>query len=296
MAQTKSPALPPVPTADDLPGRIRPVSRDDNLGRLRGLKCFAEVHDRICRGFPIPDIAKWIQEDQKEYTEVGRASVIRAIYRYKDTIPPGQVVPHAVAQKTFKKAQARVARGINELDELDKLIQLQLERIEIDTQTERDIGKLLPTTGQEVRLAGDLLRAHAKLRQELGLMPKKLGTLEVNTSVEAATARYNSPAVAKVLNNAESRRKVLSIMQHMTSFLGNGEALTMLGQLGVGETAFEAPPAQVIDVPPEPAVVPAAAAPPAPADAEGELDADQRAALEEGEALLAAELAQEDEP
>jgi hypothetical protein len=130
-----------------------------------------------------------------------------------------------------------------------------MRRIEIDVQNENNIKKLLPTTGQEVRIAREILSTYADLKMDLGLSKRHLGQMDVDARVMADVAlRYNKTEVQAVLNDPQSRKKVLGLVERLMS--KSAGALVS----GLGEAAS---PPNVIDVPAETA--------PASEDVEGNL-------------------------
>ena len=73
--------------------------------------------------------------------DIKRESLVRKLYRYKSSLPPAEIVkePPVYVQKAIEK----MTRGVNEIEELEKLYLLQLKRISIDAETESKINKLL---------------------------------------------------------------------------------------------------------------------------------------------------------
>jgi hypothetical protein len=70
---------------------------------------------------------------------------------------------------------------------------------------------------QEVRAARDILAEISKIKMDLGLKDRHLGTLDIDAQVTAdVTARY-PPAITKIVENPESRRKLLGIAERFVS-------------------------------------------------------------------------------
>lgn len=196
-------------------GRVKPVSRDKSFAKLRAMQCFEEAHQMLCEGYPIKEVARFIQEDKQEYTEVKRDSLQWTLDAYRATIPKAQLVAKRMPT-VFNKAAEQVRKGLDEIEELERLYQLQMERISIDAKNEKNINKLLPTMTAEIKAAKDIAVAIAELKMDLGLSKRHIGQLDVDTRVLAEVShRYEKPEVAKVMANAESRRKLLGIIDQM---------------------------------------------------------------------------------
>ena len=197
--------------------RIRPVSRDGGHHRVRTLVCFQEVYGKILDGWPLSEIARYVQEIKKEALDLTRKGLVAALEDYRKTIPPAELTKKRLTP-TYLAAAQEVEQGLDELQELKKLYLMQLGRIEIDVQNEKNIKKLLPSTGQELRIAREILANSADLKMELGLSKRHLGQMDVEARLLADVAvRYNKPEVQTVLSNAQSRKKVLSLVEHLMS-------------------------------------------------------------------------------
>jgi hypothetical protein len=194
--------------------RIKPTSRQESFVRLRDLKCFAEAHDRLAQGWPCPEVARFIQDLKGEYTNVTRVGLINILKNYRKTIPAAELAMHKVP-KDVQRAVELVEEGMDELVEMQKLYRLQMNRVDIDMQTEAKINKLLPSMTQEIRTAREILNNYAQLKMDLGLSKRQLGKLDVDARVVAeAVVRYGD-TVGEVIQNPESRRKVLGLAQRL---------------------------------------------------------------------------------
>lgn len=220
--------------------RIRPQSRVTGQSRIRNLKCFQEVYDRILDGWTLNEVAKFIQDIKKELTDLTPGALVQALQDFRGTIPPAELTKKRLTP-VFNKAKAKVEEGIDELAEMERLYKLQMDRIEIDVATEKKIKKLMPSTGQEVRIAKEVLSAYADLKMDLGLSKRHIGQMQVDARLMADVAvKYQgAPEVQEVMNNAQSRKKVLNLVERLLSTSGGSRVV---------------PGPEVIDV--EPEVVP----------------------------------------
>jgi len=221
--------------------KIAPVSRQQGQTRVRGLRCFQEVDQRIKEGWPLKDVAKFIQEVKEEMNDITRASVVSQLLDYRASIPPAELMKPRIPRAHVKAAE-KVEEGLDELHELQRLYTLQMGRIEIDLKNEKTISKLLPTTGQEVRIAKEILVAYKDLKMDLGLSKRHIGQLDVDARLMADVAvRYNNkPEVQQVMHNAESRKKILNLVERL---LSRPAAQLTEGAIDVPGEVVEATPA-----------------------------------------------------
>lgn len=205
--------------------RLRPRSRDPSTdsrpyARIRELKCFPEVHQRIVDGWPVKEIARYITQVKQEATGIPIASLEHSLAGYRDSLPPAVLVQKRIPQVMMEAAK-ELEDGLDELRELEKLYLLQMKRIKIDWINEQKIKKLLPTTAQEIRTAREILSTYANLKMDLGLSKRHLGQVDVDAKlIHDVAGRYNKPEVQAVLSNPQSRKKVLSLFERFMSKSG----------------------------------------------------------------------------
>jgi len=198
---------------------------DKGFSKLKALKCFDTVYHFICQGWVTAEVARYIQVEQKEYTEVTRPSLEVLLSEFRRTIPPAQLIKQRLPP-VFKKAAEETRRGLDELKEYERLYHMQMERIDIDLKHERNVKKLFGTTVQEIRAARELLHDYAKLKMDLGLSKRHLGQLDIDTRIVADIAtKYDSEAVTTVMDSPESRRKVLGLAERVLALVGKAGVL-----------------------------------------------------------------------
>ena len=203
--------------------RIRPSGRDEGFQKLRALRCFGEVYERLVAGWAPSELARFIQEDRNEYGQTSRAGLILILQRFRAAIPPAQLMAQRMPD-AMHKAEAEVQEGLDELKEFIDLFQLQKARMEIDHKHEKNLKKLMPTMTQEVRVAAEILGKIADLKMDLGLSTRHLGQVEVEAKVEATlVAKYGKESVARVMADPEKRRKVLNVAERMLALPGRTE-------------------------------------------------------------------------
>jgi|WetSurMetagenome_2_1015567.scaffolds.fasta_scaffold11994_6 hypothetical protein len=196
------------------------TGRDTRFPKIRALRCFQEVYDRLCAGWSMPELARFIQEERQEYLDVTRSGLAQQLADFRKTVPAGHLVQKRFPE-VFDKAKARVEAGLNELEELEELYRVQKARIDIDYNTEKSIKKLMPSMTGEIREARQLLESMATLKMDMGIITRAQKTgpgVNVSVEVEAklheeVSAQFGSPEVKAVLESPESRRRVMGVVE-----------------------------------------------------------------------------------
>jgi predicted metal-dependent hydrolase len=194
------------------------------------------------------ELARYIQDERREYRDVTRPSLVNMLHKYRATFPPGSLIAKRLP-KVFSKAAEQVRKGVDEVKELEELVLLQKKRLKIDSGTEKKIGKLLPTTVQEVRALREVLSTLKDVKMDLGLSKRHLGELSVDTTLIAGVIGcYGSPSVAKVMQNAQSRQKVLGVAERFLALAAASEDSEIVDSSGeVIDVEPVASPAHAVD-------------------------------------------------
>ena len=208
-------SLPPVPDkASRAQRRVKPVSRKhDKFERLRSLRCFEDINEMLTTGWPLSEVAKYIQATKREYTDIEELSLIYILQAYRRSLPPSTLVSRRLPH-VFTKAAREVRDGLDVVSELTKLYEIQMKRIGIDFALEKQAQKLIPSMTQEVREARSLLESIQKTKMDLGLDDRHLGTLQIDAGVsDEIVTRYGKSSVRRVLDDPQASRKVLSLAE-----------------------------------------------------------------------------------
>ena len=202
--------------------RVKSEEAETRFKALRDLECFEAVRDRMLAGWTISQLVHFVHEEMEEGKDIAPTALFQMLDGYRKTIPPADFVsqqpPGDIVQQRMSKvhqsAIKKLKEGLNELDELQNLYETQMERIRIDLEAERTNGKLFPSMSQEVRIAKELLESSSRLKHELGLTKKHLGHLDVEARfVQDAHTKFGNDSVKRVLENPESRRRVLGLAE-----------------------------------------------------------------------------------
>jgi hypothetical protein len=192
---------------------IRPINRETKFKKLRALNCFAEVVTRIKEGWPCEKLATWIQNEAKEYTDVSHVGLSTILRQYRDAIPAAEMVQGFLPRYVQGKMDV-LEEGFDELQELQNLYKLQMDRVGIDMKLEKKFQKLMPSVTQEIRTAREILSTIAELKMDLGLNDRKMGTVNVDARIAAhVNANFGSPKVAAVLADSEKRQRLTGLVK-----------------------------------------------------------------------------------
>jgi len=199
--------------------RVKPISRDagaiDKHKRVRSLVCFSEVHEMVITGWPLSEIAQHVQKLKHESEDITEDALIWALGEYRKDLPAGVLVQKTLPQ-VFTKAAKQIHEGLDALAELESLYKLQMKRVEIDHAVETKIKKLMPNMTAEIRMAKDILETYAEMQMDLGLVDRHLGKVDVSgAALEGAAAAYGKDSVRKVIEDPQSRRKLLGLVERL---------------------------------------------------------------------------------
>lgn len=178
------------------------VTLKKKFPKLFGLRCWEMAQEKIKAGVALEEVARWIQEDMLEYGDSKRESLSRQLYRFKSELPESEIVRE---KPTYvDEATSKMRRGINELEELEKLYLLQLKRISLDASTEERINKLFKTTNREIELAQSLLVKRLEMKQKMGLVDTIPQAFDVTQRSMNANVNVSVP----VENGLDDERKM----------------------------------------------------------------------------------------
>lgn len=193
------------------PGTKGPkITLKKKFPKLFGLRCWDMAQEKIKAGVALEEVARWIQEDMLEYSDSKRESLTRQLYRFKSELPESEIVRE---KPTYvDEAVEKMRRGINELDELEKLYLLQLKRISLDASTEDRINKLFKTTNREIELAQNILVRRLEMKQKMGLVDTIPQSFDVTQRSMNANLNITAPGPDVLGAVDDERRMKLGVM------------------------------------------------------------------------------------
>lgn len=187
--------------------------------KFLSLDCYDAARSRVTVGTPDEDVARFIQ-DRGEWKDIPLKEAALLVGKYRAVIRPDH--GHSVAPSVIATLERQRER-MDEVNELEDLYRLQLERIRMESKFEKNMGKLLPTMTQEIRVAKEILTDLAQVKMDLGIHSRHLGTVDVSTQLIHDVSKHYPQGIADTLNNDDSRRKILGIAERMLNLVKDPE-------------------------------------------------------------------------
>jgi hypothetical protein len=188
----------------------KPVSK--RFTNLESLKCFDVIKERILAGWSPARVSQFFIDEYPDdfaLLSIAPKTAENLMRDYRDSISKTELLQVRMPDVMIK-AREEVKSGLNEIDEFTDLYQLQRGRIDIDANTEKKIGKLFKGTGQEIKIAADILKEGANLKMDMGLIKRNLGTMEVDqTLLTDFGAKLGKKDLSGTLANPEKRKRIM---------------------------------------------------------------------------------------
>jgi hypothetical protein len=201
--------------------------------RLRGLRCYDEVVERLTAGYPIPDIARYVQEEEGEYTDIKRVSLCNELCEYRNReICPADLIaprlPHVVI-----KANKEFGERLEDLRRLERLYELGLYRIDLAHGRERRTGEIDPDVDRHMKGLIDLIHQMHEIKMDLGLTGSRdLGTLTVSPErLQEIRERYGENAAAAFADPVQ-RAQVLGLLKRVMRLSGRSDIIDIPAEPG----------------------------------------------------------------
>lgn len=208
---------------DTVPESLSSRMRAPVFDRLKHLKCFQELHQKIVDGWPLREVARWVQLEQEESTDIGFESLVSILGRYRQHIKP--ITPiRDVMPASLGKKMAEVEKKLDELEALAELYEIQKARIDMDHTLEKQFKKSLNTVGNDIRIAKEIAEASVKLKVEMGVIEKK--PIKVETDLTVSLGLRDKPGlvdekVQQVLDDPQKRTRLLRMAKQLLSTASN---------------------------------------------------------------------------
>jgi hypothetical protein len=180
------PALPERPDMDPVLRNKQRLSRANrrlmSLGALR----VRELESRLLEGQALTDLAKLIQKDWEQFPAVKELTLIKELQRFRASRVDGKLL-YLKDTKYAKQVFGDYANGINVLDELQKLIRIQQERVSKEYLWEQNLSILGEDFRHELELLAKMYSQLLELQMEVGLV--KRAPQEVSFEIAASKAQ-----------------------------------------------------------------------------------------------------------
>jgi hypothetical protein len=210
------------------------------FARIKGLRCHTEVVERLVAGYPCPDVARYIQEEEGEYLDVDRKSLSRMLLRYvseevseADLISPR--LPHLVI-----KAAKEFGDRMEDLRRLERTYEVALYRLDLAHGRERRTGDIDAGVDKQMKVLIDLVAQMHAIKMDLGLTGSRdLGTLTVSAErLEEIRTRYGEGA-ARAFADPVQRAQVLGLLKRVMRLSGRQDVIDIPNDPGDGDESEE---------------------------------------------------------
>lgn len=202
------------------------MSRGNPFEKVKKLRCHQEVYERLCCGYPCPEVARYIQEDEGEYLDVTRGSLagILGDYREREIVGADLIaprLPHVVV-----KAQKEFSDRLEDLRRLERAYEALLYRFDLSHGEERRNGKVNPDVDRQAKVLMDYISRMHDVKMDLGLTGSRdLGTLTVSAERLAEIKDRYGEGAARAFGDPVSRAKVLGLLRRVMKISERGDVL-----------------------------------------------------------------------
>ena len=206
------------------------AQRDSKHSKILGLKCLDALNDKLANGVSVKEIARWIQEDQLELSDLTRDSLMTTLYRYKKDMPTKQAAKTVERQDPVFMAElkGKISTDFDTLGSLKTLLIDQLDRLAIGRNVEK-MTKFMnrQVEGSHMNIRATIIAIH-QIEMDLGKHGgRNLGTIGVRPEfIEDVRDMYGEELIDSA-KDPKSANKVISIVRRMARLKASGEVFDM---------------------------------------------------------------------
>lgn len=208
-------------TSSNAIGEDFKLNKHEKLSKLERMSCFPQVKNMLEQGVPVKEVARFVQEEAKEYLDASRGTVAASIYHYvqrhSDVLIREQVpLPHM-------GIQLNNIPDINALSACNLALATQLDRIMIDYSTEKKIKKTINSNTFSLKVLNDLLKTKSLLEhrefersRELAKDGASSGSgmnLDDIPALKAKYAKQFGDQIANIVFDPASRRRIVGALE-----------------------------------------------------------------------------------
>lgn len=208
---------------------------EDKYARIKNLKCFQEVYERICAGYPMPDIARYVQMEEGESLDIKRDSLVRELRYFAeeeivgvDLIAPR--LPHIVV-----KAKKEFSERLEDLRRLERAYEAILYRFDLVHGRERMTGVIEPDVDRQAKVLIDLVSKMHDIKMDLGLTGSRdLGSLTVSAERLAEVRERYGEGAARAFADPVQRAQVLGLLKRVMRLTGREDVINVPFEVAEG--------------------------------------------------------------
>ena len=187
--------------------------------KLQRLDCFDEVLERIEMGHSALKIAEFIQEERKEYLEISRESLKRAINKFVSK--SGVRYIKSQAPSSHVNLKNSIPEFIDPAEMYQVLIAVQTERMLMAHKKELEDGKVNEQGNKQIDLLNKVLKNlsdvdidRRKIKEMVGSRGREFLIDSMDMIKEQYVERWGEQTT-KIMFNPESRRRVLNALEQV---------------------------------------------------------------------------------
>lgn len=163
-------------------------------------------------GYPLVQVAEFIQDECGEYVDIQRESLVTILSDYRKATSTGDTAA-TNAPRAYLEVAREMKKGVKIVDELEELFSIQKARIMHFAEMEESAGTMSKGLGREIDAARLLLDELHRVRLDLGVDERHIGTLTIKAEAIAATEERYGQRIANVMRDPEKRRRVLTLLE-----------------------------------------------------------------------------------
>jgi len=200
-----------------MPGKRKSRRDRKKFAKLQSLQCFPDVYKLLCDGYPVSQVASYIQNEHGEYTGIQQKTLQHMLTDFKrEMIPDDHKVTFPEASKVRDRQEA--AKGVDLVEEMKALYYVQLSRVQIATRVEEENGHLIEGAGREVKVASDLLMRLSKLIDRAEEKNEDGPYKDLEDGARASMAAEEATGIdAAFLQDPMKRQQFLELFQKLQS-------------------------------------------------------------------------------
>ena len=200
--------------------------------RIADLPIVNDVDEMLREGLSAPDVAKHVQETFELLTDVSPDVLRKALSERRKNLPPPPIPPGewpAAYSPSTEVANnpdgartpgclssgqyRRATKGIDAMLETESLYLAQRDRIDRLITTENATGEPYEEMPREMGTALEMLKTHAKFQEQFG---PAIDRMRLSVELQGGAATGLGQKIASVMDDPESRHKVLSMVKRFT--------------------------------------------------------------------------------
>lgn len=210
--------------------------------RISDLPIVSDVDEMLREGLSAPDVAKHIQETFELLVDVSPDVLRKALSERRKNLPAPepspeewpaaysppveQVVnnpegarrPGVIAKSQYRRA----TRGIDAMLETESLYLAQRDRLDRLIASENTTGEPYEEMPREMGVALEMLKTHAKFQEQFG---PAIDRMRLSLDIQGGAATGLGQKIASVMQDPESRHKVLSMVKRLAQLASLPESV-----------------------------------------------------------------------